>query len=128
MENPENCEESVMSELKRSFKPEFLNRLDDIVIFNPLGLEQITSIVDILFQELQEKLSEKDMTIKLSNEAKELIAEAGFDPVYGARPLKRAIHEFIEDRLADMILSDEIGEGDNLVVNAFENEIIISKI
>jgi len=127
MENPESCEESVMSELKRNFKPEFLNRLDDIVIFNPLGLEQITSIVDILFQELQEKLAEKDMTIKLSNEAKELIAQAGFDPVYGARPLKRAIHEFVEDRLADMILSDEIGEGDNLVVNVSGENISIEK-
>ncbi len=128
MEDPENCEQSVMSELKRNFKPEFLNRLDDIVIFNPLGLEQITSIVDILFKELQEKLEAKDMTITLSKEAKDLIAEAGFDPVYGARPLKRAIHEFVEDRLADMILRDEIGEGDNLVVNALQNSITISKI
>ena len=127
MEDPENCNESVMNELKRNFKPEFLNRLDDIVIFNPLGLEQITSIVDILFQELQEKLAEKDMTIKLSNEAKSFIAGAGFDPVYGARPLKRAIYEFVEDKLADMILSDEIGEGDNLVVNVSGNSIVIEK-
>jgi len=132
MENPESCEESVMSELKRNFKPEFLNRLDDIVIFNPLGLEQITAIVEILFQELQVKLSQKDMTITLSNEAKELIAKAGFDPVYGARPLKRAplkraIYEFVEDRLADMILSDEIGEGDNLVVTVDGENIVITK-
>ncbi len=127
MENPENCDESVMSELKRNFKPEFLNRLDDIVIFNPLGLEQIASIVDILFRELQEKLVEKDMTIKLSSEAKQLIAKAGFDPVYGARPLKRAIYEFVEDRLADMILSDEIGEGDNLLVSVSGDKIVIVK-
>jgi len=127
MENPENCDESVMSELKRNFKPEFLNRLDDIVIFNPLGLEQIASIVDILFRELQEKLVEKDMTIKLSSEAKQLIAKAGFDPVYGARPLKRAIYEFVEDRLADMILSDEIGEGDNLLVSVSGDKIMIVK-
>jgi ATP-dependent Clp protease ATP-binding subunit ClpB len=128
MENPENCDDSVMSELKRNFKPEFLNRLDDIVIFNPLGLEQITSIVDILFRELQEKLAEKDMSITLSNEAKNLIAKAGFDPVYGARPLKRAIYEFVEDRLSDMILSDEIKEGDNLIVNANGEDIVIEKI
>ena len=127
MENPENCNESVMSELKRNFKPEFLNRLDDIVIFNPLGLEQITSIVDILFKELQEKLSEKDITISLSNEAKDLIAQAGFDPVYGARPLKRAIYEFVEDKLSDMILSDEINDGDSLVVNVQSDNIIIEK-
>ncbi len=127
MENPENCEDSVMSELKRNFKPEFLNRLDDIVIFNPLGLEEISSIVDILFKELQEKLKERDMSITLSKEAKEIIAEAGFDPVYGARPLKRAIYELVEDKLADMILSDEIGEGDNLVVNARLNSVVITK-
>ncbi len=128
MENPEGCNDSVMQELKRNFKPEFLNRLDDIVIFNPLGLEQIVSIVDILFRELQEKLVEKDMTITLSSQAKQLIAEAGFDPVYGARPLKRAIYELIEDRLADMILSDEIGEGDNLVVNSDGKNINIEKV
>jgi ATP-dependent Clp protease ATP-binding subunit ClpB len=68
------------------------------------------------------------MTIKLSPEAKILIAQAGFDPVYGARPLKRAIYEYVEDKLSDMILSDEIGEGDNLVVNAVENSIRIVKI
>lgn len=128
MENPENCETSVMSELKRNFKPEFLNRLDDIVIFNPLGLNEIESIVDILFRELQEKLESKDITIKLSPEAKIFIAQAGFDPVYGARPLKRAIYEYVEDRLSDMILSDEIGEGDNLIVNATQSSISIEKI
>jgi len=127
MENPENCEDSVMSELRQNFKPEFLNRLDDIVIFNPLGLEEISSIVDILFKELQDKLKERDMTITLTSEAKKVIAGAGFDPVYGARPLKRAIFELVEDRLADMILSDEIGEGDSLVVNADGENINISK-
>ncbi|WP_037940737.1 ATP-dependent Clp protease ATP-binding subunit [Sulfurospirillum arcachonense] len=127
MEDPENCTDSVMGELKRNFKPEFLNRLDDIVIFNPLGLEEITAIVDILFRELQDKLEQKDMNITLSLEAKELIAKAGFDPVYGARPLKRAIYELIEDRLADMILSDEINEGDNLEVNVSGESIVITK-
>ena len=128
MEDPEHCEQSVMNELKRNFKPEFLNRLDDIVIFNPLGLSEIESIVDILFKELQEKLERKDMTITLSQEAKVLIAEAGFDPVYGARPLKRAIYELVEDRLSDMILSDEVQDGDNLTVNVVNNEIVISSI
>ena len=128
MESPENCEQSVMSELKRNFKPEFLNRLDDIVIFNPLGLEEIVSIVDILFKELQAKLEEKDITITLLSEAKNHIAEAGFDPVYGARPLKRAIYELIEDRLADMILSCEISEGDNLKVGVSEGNIVIEKV
>jgi ATP-dependent Clp protease ATP-binding subunit ClpB len=127
MADPANCEEAVMSELKANFKPEFLNRLDDIVIFNPLGLEQIEAIVDIIFKELQEKLKERDITIELTDEAKKLIATAGFDPVYGARPLKRAVYELIEDRLADMILSDEVSDGDSLEVVAQNESLLIKK-
>ncbi|WP_458699507.1 ATP-dependent Clp protease ATP-binding subunit [Sulfurospirillum sp. 1307] len=127
MADPSNCENAVMDELKRNFKPEFLNRLDDIVIFNPLGLEQIEAIVDIIFKELQDKLKERDITIELSSEAKKLIASAGFDPVYGARPLKRAVYSLIEDRLADMILSDEVSDGDDLEVVANGEEVIIKK-
>lgn len=128
MEDPANCETSVMSELKRNFKPEFLNRLDDIVIFNPLGLAQIEAIVDIIFKELQGKLQERDIKASLSQSAKKLIASAGFDPVYGARPLKRALYELVEDRLADMILSDEIHDGDNLLIEVENESIIIKKI
>ena len=127
MADPANCEEAVMSELKANFKPEFLNRLDDIVIFNPLGLEQIEAIVDIIFKELQEKLKERDITIELTDEAKKLIATAGFDPVYGARPLKRAVYELIEDRLADMILSDEVSDGDSLEVVVQNESLLIKK-
>lgn len=127
MQDPENCDQSVMSELKRNFKPEFLNRLDDIVIFNPLGLEQIEAIVDILFKELQVKLSERDIEVELSENAKKLIANAGFDPVYGARPLKRALYEFVEDKLADMILSDEIHDGDNLLIDAKNDSITVEQ-
>jgi ATP-dependent Clp protease ATP-binding subunit ClpB len=124
MEDPANCEASVMSELKRNFKPEFLNRLDDIVIFNA----QIEAIVDIIFKELQGKLQERDIKASLSQSAKKLIASAGFDPVYGARPLKRALYELVEDRLADMILSDEIHDGDNLLIEVENESIIIKKI
>lgn len=128
IENPDSCEQSVMSELKKNFKPEFLNRLDDIVIFSPLGLDEIFSIIGILFRELQEKLKEKDIAITLSDEAKTFISKAGFDPVYGARPLKRAIYEFIEDRLADMILGDEISEGDSLAINVVNANIVIERL
>ena len=100
----EERREAVNEELKRNFKPEFLNRLDEQVIFNPLDLEAITSIVDILFKDIQKKLAERDITITLTNNAKAYIAEAGFDPVYGARPLKRALYEVVEDRLAELIL------------------------
>ncbi len=123
MEDPENCDEKVMSEIKRHFKPEFLNRLDDIVIFNPLGFNEIKNIVDIMFKELKERLKERDIEVNLDESAKELIAKAGFDPVYGARPLKRALYELIEDRLADMILSDELKDGAKVDIKAVNDEL-----
>ena len=119
-------EKAVRDELKLHFKPEFLNRLDDIVIFNPLGLKEITSIVDIILKSLQDKLSERDITLTLSTDAKALIGEAGFDPVYGARPLKRAVYEMIEDRLAEMILEDKIVEGSHVDIVRDGDELIFN--
>ncbi len=114
---------AVNEELKRNFKPEFLNRLDDQVIFNPLDLEAITSIVDILFKDIQKKLSERNISITLSDNAKAYIAEAGFDPVYGARPLKRALYEVVEDRLAELILEDKVVEGSSVSFDVVNGEI-----
>ncbi len=110
LQDKEQKQNAVKEALKMYFKPEFLNRLDDVVIFNPLGMEQITQIVDIMFQSLAKKAKEKGIEISLSNEAKEHIAKVGFDSVYGARPLKRALYEQVEDKLADLILRDEVGE------------------
>ena len=124
----ENAKEKAVKEaLKAYFKPEFLNRLDDIVIFNPLGIEQITHIVDILFRNIQKKVLERDIQIELEQSAKELIAKVGFDPTFGARPLKRALYEEVEDRLADLILQGEIKEGSKVTFYA-ENEEIKTKI
>ncbi|MDH4945166.1 AAA family ATPase [Sulfurimonas sp. C5] len=111
--NPESPElqDMVMGELKMAFKPEFLNRLDDVVIFNALGAEQIRGIVDLFFNEIQAKVKDRDIELTLSDDAKAYIAEAGFDPVYGARPLKRALYEIVEDRLADLILEGKVKEG-----------------
>ena len=111
LKDEQERENAVKDALKNYFKPEFLNRLDDIVIFNPLGLEQITHIVDILFKGIQKKLIERDIHIILEPSAKEFIAKVGFDPTFGARPLKRALYEEIEDRLADLILEGKIKEG-----------------
>ncbi|WP_456323105.1 ATP-dependent Clp protease ATP-binding subunit [Hydrogenimonas sp.] len=123
--DPEDREKAVKDELKMYFKPEFLNRLDDMVIFNPLDQAAITKIVDILFRNVQEKLKERDITIELSDAAKELIAKAGFDPVYGARPLKRALYEIVEDRLAELILEEKIKEGDKVLFDAQNDEIVV---
>lgn len=115
LQDKEQKQNAVKEALKMYFKPEFLNRLDDVVIFNPLGMEQITEIVDIMFQSLAKKAKEKGIDITLSNEAKEHIAKVGFDSVYGARPLKRALYEQVEDKLADLILRDEVSEGGSVL-------------
>jgi ATP-dependent Clp protease ATP-binding subunit ClpB len=117
---------AVNDELKRNFKPEFLNRLDEQVIFNPLDLKAITSIVDILFKSIQAKLAERDITIRLTDNAKAYIAEAGFDPVYGARPLKRALYEVVEDRLAELILEDRVVEGSSVAFDVVNEEIVVN--
>jgi ATP-dependent Clp protease ATP-binding subunit ClpB len=118
----------VMAELKLAFKPEFLNRLDDIVIFNALGQEQITGIVDIFFADIAKKVQQRDIQLTLSPEAKAYVAEAGFDPVYGARPLKRALYEIVEDRLADLILEGIVKEGSKVafVLENGEIEALVS--
>jgi ATP-dependent Clp protease ATP-binding subunit ClpB len=121
--DPEDRRKAVNDELKRHFKPEFLNRLDDIVIFNTLDLDAITNIVDILFKSIQKKLAERDITITLTPAAKAYIAEAGFDPVYGARPLKRALYEVVEDRLAELILEDKVVEGSHVEFDVQNGEI-----
>ena len=116
---------AVLDELKAHFRPEFLNRLDDIVIFEQLGIQAITNIVDILFNNIKKKVEEKDIKISLTQNAKEYIAKIGFDPVYGARPLKRAIYEIVEDKLADLILEDKIGEGSNIEFDVQDEEVIV---
>ncbi|MGI0440347.1 ATP-dependent Clp protease ATP-binding subunit [Helicobacter himalayensis] len=120
-------ESRVKELLKHYFKPEFLNRLDDIVIFNPLDMGAIVGIVDIMFSHIARIVAEKGIEITLTKPAKEFIAKAGFDPIYGARPLKRALYEEIEDRLADLILKDEIKEGSK-VEFGIKNEEISVKI
>ena len=123
--NESDKNDKVMSVLKSSFKPEFLNRLDDIVIFNPLNLDNITQIVQSMFEEIRLKLMDRAIDIKLTQSAKEYIAKVGFDPVYGARPLKRALYEEVEDRLADLILKDEIGEDSSVTFDYIDDKIII---
>lgn len=118
---------AVNEALKGFFKPEFLNRLDDIVIFNPLKIEEIRKIVEIIFKEIELKASQKSISISLSPEAKDLIAEIGFDPVYGARPLRRAMYEQIEDRLADLILEGRLEDG-AYIEFVKEGDEIVAKI
>ena len=124
----EEREQAVKNELKNYFKPEFLNRLDDTIIFNPLDEDGLIKIVDIMFKELEKTLQNRGIKASLSEEAKKFIAGAGFDIVYGARPLRRALYELVEDPLADMILRDELESGDEIVIGAKGEKIEIKKI
>ena len=124
IKDKEERKSAIEAALKAYFKPEFLNRLDDIVIFNPLDMQGIVQIVDIMFEEIAKKLEEKNIKISLTHAAKEYIAQAGFDPIYGARPLKRALYEEIEDRLAEAILEDRIAEGSEVCFDCREGVIV----
>ncbi|ECL3317069.1 AAA family ATPase [Campylobacter jejuni] len=125
--NGKEQEDAVKNELKNFFKPEFLNRLDDIITFNPLGKDEAYEIVKLLFKDLQMSLENKGIKASLSENAALLIAKDGFDPDFGARPLRRAIYDLIEDKLSDMILADELHENDSIIIDAKDDEIIIKK-
>ena len=105
-----------MEIVQQNFRPEFINRIDDIVVFQPLGAEQIRAIVDIQLGYLRKRLLERNMELVLDDEARDLLGEAGFDPVYGARPLKRAIQQQVENPLAQRILRGEFAPGDRITV------------
>ncbi len=116
-ENPEEMRNRIMEALRAQFRPEFLNRIDEIVVFNSLSLDEIKAIVDIQLGRLKALLAERKMDVELSEAAKEMIAKEGFDPVYGARPLKRALQREIQNPLAVKILEGEFAEGDTVSVD-----------
>ena len=120
-------EAAVKAELKNYFKPEFINRLDDIIIFNPLGLTELKGIVSIMFKDLELALANRGIKASLDESAIKLISDAGFDPVYGARPLRRALYELVEDKISDEILRENIASGDEIIITASGDEIIIKK-
>jgi len=118
---------AVMEIVQQSFRPEFINRIDDIVVFHPLGTKQIRAIVDIQLVYLRKRLQERNMDLTLDDAARDLLGEAGFDPVYGARPLKRAIQQQIENPLANKILQGEFVPGDRIRISARDGELTFAK-
>jgi ATP-dependent Clp protease ATP-binding subunit ClpC len=112
----EDMKSRVMSDLKRVFRPELLNRIDEIIVFPKLTKEEIIEIVDLLLQRVREQMAQHEVTIELTEEAKELLVEKGYDPAMGARPLRRAIQRYIEDPLADFVLGRELAAGSTIVV------------
>ncbi len=113
--------------LTEHFRPEFLNRIDEIVVFKPLSREQLGEIVELQLTRLRERLAERGLGLELTDEAKELVAEAGWDPTYGARPLKRALQRLVENPLALRLLEGEFAEGDTVRVDARDGELVFEK-
>jgi len=124
----EKIESLVREELKHYFRPEFINRIDHVVIFKPLTKEHVKEIVNILIKKLEKRLKDKNLTIEITEKAKEYLAEKGYDPAFGARPLRRAIEREIETPLARMLIAGEIQEGDRILLDIEDEKLIISPI
>ena len=116
-------EELVMNDLRAHFRPEFLNRLDEIIMFKPLTKENIRSIIDLLVDDLNRRLSDRELTIFLTDSAKLYVTDHGYDPVYGARPLKRFVQKHVETLAARLILSDQVRAGDTIVIDTMGDEL-----
>jgi len=125
--NYDKMKSAVMEIVGQHFRPEFINRVDDIVVFHPLGRSQLRAIVDIQLGNLRKRLAERDIAITLDDAARDLLGEAGFDPVYGARPLKRAIQSQVENQLAQRILRGEFPPGSQVSVTAKNGALVFSK-
>jgi ATP-dependent Clp protease ATP-binding subunit ClpB len=117
----------VLEAVRQSFRPEFLNRVDEIIIFQPLSRQQITKIVDIQLERLRKRLAERRIKLELTPAAMELIANEGYDPTYGARPLKRVIQRRLQDSLAMALLDGKFREGDTVVVDAEKGNLVFRK-
>ncbi len=123
----EDAKKAVMTELRASFRPEFLNRLDEIIFFKPLTKENLTGIIDILMQGLKQRLADKALKLEVTESAKSLIIDRGFDPIYGARPLKRYLQSSAETLIAKEILRGELGTGSTLVLDCENGELVCRK-
>jgi len=122
----EDARRAVMNELRTCFRPEFLNRVDDIVLFKPLHMDEVVRITDLLMEQLKERLKDRHITLEISDEAKRFIAQAGYDPVYGARPLKRYLQRELETRVARAIIAGDAAEGSTLRTELKDGALVIS--
>ncbi|HHW71038.1 MAG TPA: ATP-dependent Clp protease ATP-binding subunit [Clostridiales bacterium] len=123
----EKMKENVLEELRRTFRPEFLNRLDEIIVFHSLEKEHIKEIVDLMLENVSERLEPQEISIEVTDDAKDLLADEGFDENYGARPLRRAIQRMVEDGLSDEILAGNIEEGDKVIIDAQDGKMTFKK-
>jgi ATP-dependent Clp protease ATP-binding subunit ClpC len=120
----EKMKDKVMEELKRSFRPEFLNRIDEVIVFHSLSGEHVKAIVDLMIRRVEGQLKSKDLDIELTDRAKDVLAEKGYDPALGARPLRRTIQRMVEDPLSEKLLYKEFAAGQTIIVDARDGEIV----
>jgi len=123
----EESERLVMTELRAHFRPEFLNRLDEIIMFKPLTKDNISKIVDLILADINRRLRERDITIELTEAAKSFVTENGYEPMYGARPLKRYVQKHVETLAAKVILGGDISQGDIIIIDCADNKLIAGK-
>jgi ATP-dependent Clp protease ATP-binding subunit ClpC len=121
----DTMKDKLLGEVKKAFKPEFLNRIDSVIVFHPLNKDQIREIVDLMLTTVTKQLSEKEIKLKVSDEAKDFLGKKGYDEIYGARPLRRVIQEMLEDRISEDILRSNFKAGDTICVDLEEEAIII---
>jgi ATP-dependent Clp protease ATP-binding subunit ClpC len=127
-DNYQKMKDNVLEELKRTFRPEFLNRIDEVIVFHALNKEQISLIVDLMARPLYKQLDEKGIKLELSGEAKEFLAKEGFDPHFGARPLRRAVQRLIENPLSEELLKGNVSSGDTLTARLDNGRLIFEKV
>jgi len=123
-----SMEKKVMSELKKTFNPEFLNRIDETIVFNSLDKESVLKIIDILMEDVRKRLVEKQIDIRITHKAKEFISREGYNPMYGARPLKRAIQKYIENPLSEELLQGQFVEGNSIKIDYGDDELIFKEL
>jgi ATP-dependent Clp protease ATP-binding subunit ClpB len=114
-------------QMREHFRPEFLNRIDEIVVFDPLSKEQLADIAELQLERLRARLAERKLSLELTDAAKEVLAEAGWGPTYGARPLKRALQRLVENPLAQRLLAGEFAEGETIRVDAQNGELVFER-
>ena len=122
--DPKRRREKIMLLLRQTFRPEFLNRIDEIIIFNNLGKKELEKIVDLQIGRIKERLKKQGIELTITKEAKKLLAKEGFDPDFGARPLKRVIQRKILDEIALLLVERKIKEGDKIKIEAKNNQIV----
>lgn len=119
----EDMKEKVMAEVRKLFRPEFLNRLDDTIVFHELSEAQLREIVELMVKDLQKRLAERKVMLEITEKAKSWLAKVGFDPIYGARPLRRAVERYVENPLSAKILGGEFKDGDTVIVDLVDEKL-----